>query len=125
MEKISVEDFIEILNKSTLRERLPVNDKNRIKNILDNSNLLIGAYLNQNLVGIVRCVTDFYYCCYISDLAVYVEYQNKGIGKQLIEEVKNKLMKDTKIVLLAAPNAINYYSNIGFEKSENSFLTKV
>ena len=36
----------------------------------------------------IRALTDFSYCCYLSDLAVRAEYQHQGIGKRLIGEVK-------------------------------------
>ena len=31
----------------------------------------------EQLVGVARSVTDFAYCCYLSDLAVDEQYQNK------------------------------------------------
>ena len=35
---------------------------------------------DNNLVGIARCVTDYHYCCYLSDLAVDKSLQKSGIG---------------------------------------------
>jgi ribosomal protein S18 acetylase RimI-like enzyme len=49
--------------------------------MLANSNLLVTAWAGQQLVGIARSITDFHYCCYLSDLAVDVAYQQQGIGK--------------------------------------------
>ena len=34
------------------------------------------------LVGVSRAVTDFSYCTYLSDLAVDVAYQGRGIGRE-------------------------------------------
>jgi len=65
------------------------------------------------LVGIARAVTDFSYCCYLSDLAVDVAYQGRGIGKRLIEETHARAGKGTTLILVAAPAAKSYYPHIG------------
>ncbi|SFS40961.1 GNAT family N-acetyltransferase [Paenibacillus sp. 453mf] len=36
------------------------------------------------LVGFLRAITDYSYCCYISDIAVDKDNQGQGIGKELI-----------------------------------------
>ena len=56
--------------------------------MLANANLLIGAYCDGRLVGLARALTDFSYCCYLSDLAVAKEYQRHGIGRELVARVK-------------------------------------
>ena len=100
----------------------PVTDKQRIKEMYDHSNLIVTAWNNDKLVGISRSLTDFVYCCYLSDLAVNKEYQSKGIGKKLIEITKEKAGgTKTTLILLSAPSAIEYYPKIGLEKSDNCF----
>lgn len=42
-----------------------------------NSNLIVSAWLNNELIGISRSITDFCYACYLSDLAVKREYQKQ------------------------------------------------
>ena len=79
---ISTEHFIDLLTRSTLGERRPLEDKKCIEGMISNSNLIISAWENDNLIGIARSVTDFHYACYLSDLAVSKSYQKKGIGKQ-------------------------------------------
>ena len=55
-----------------------------------NSNLIITSWLNNELIGISRSITDFCYACYLSDLAVKSDYQKEGIGKRLIEIIKER-----------------------------------
>ena len=69
-------------------------------------------------------VTDFCYCCYLSDLAVRQEYKYSGIGKKLVELTKEKVSENSMLLLLAAPSAIEYYPKIGMEKVENGFIIK-
>src|SRR5436853_309336 len=108
--EITADEFTDILRRSTLAERRPVDDPESIAGMLRNGNLLITAWQAERLVGVARSVTDFSYCCYLSDLAVDVKCQNMGIGKRLIAETQNCLGPRCAIILLAAPAAIHYYS---------------
>jgi len=118
---LSVEEFTEVLVNSTLGERRPIDEPNRIAQMLEHGNLIITARLNGKLVGVARSLTDFSYCTYLSDLAVDDNFQKKGIGKELIRQTKLKTPK-AKLILLAAPLAINYYPKIGMERHENCYF---
>ena len=73
-------------------------------------------------MGVARSVTDFAYCCYLSDLAVDEQYQKQGIGQQLIKYTKQALYPQAKIVLLAAPQAVEYYPHIGFMQHMSAWV---
>lgn len=120
-QSLSPSEFKELLIKSTLGERRPVDDFERIKAMVENANLIITARDDQNLVGVARSVTDFVYCTYLSDLAVDSEYQNQGIGKELIRLTKQHT-PEAMIILLAAPKAVDYYPHIGMTKHNACFL---
>lgn len=112
---LSPDEFIEVLKSSTLAERRPVDDEQRITSMCNNANLIVTARLNGVLVGVARSITDFVYCTYLSDLAVDVKHQKTGIGKRLIEETK-KTTPQAKLILLSAPAAVDYYPKIGMKK---------
>ena len=120
--KISSKEFIEILNNSTLGERRPVDGIETIQGMLDNADIIITATINDKIIGIARAVTDFNYCCYLSDLAVHKDYQHKGIGKELINKVQEQLNNKCKIILLSAPNATEYYPKIGFKQHNSAWV---
>jgi len=111
---LSPEEFIAVLNASTLAERRPVNDPARIGNMLKHANLIVTARDNGKLIGVARSVSDFAFCTYLSDLAVDEAYQKQGIGKALIRETK-LLSPQGKLILLAAPKAQGYYPRIGMK----------
>lgn len=111
---VSVEQFIELLERSTLGERRPVNDHQCMAGMVENSNLMVSAWDADRLVGIARAVTDFHYACYLSDLAVDKAYQNKGIGKQLQDITQRQLGPRCNLILIAAPAANMYYEHIGY-----------
>lgn len=116
------DQIIDVYNSSGINR--PTTDKERIAKMYDNSNLIATAWDNDKLVGISRSLTDFCYCCYLSDLAVRKDYQAKGIGKKLIELTKNEIGEPTSLLLLSAPTAIDYYPKVGFQKIDNAFLIK-
>lgn len=99
----------------------PVDDLVRIKKMIANANLIICARDENKLVGIARALTDFSYCCYLSDLAVDPDYQNQGIGKKLIQKILERIGEEACLLLLSAPQADSYYPHVGFEKSENAW----
>jgi len=119
---ISANDFIEILTNSTLRQRRPIDDLETIKSMIENADIMITASIDNKIVAMARAVTDFSYCCYLSDLAVDTKYQNMGIGKKLISKVQEQLNNKCKIILLSAPNATEYYAKIGFSQHNSAWV---
>jgi GNAT superfamily N-acetyltransferase len=120
--KVSAGDFIDILNRSTLGIRRPVDDMDRIQRMLDHADILVTAWNGTQLVGVSRALTDFSFCCYLSDLAVDVEFQKKGIGKKLIEETRRAAGDQALLILLSAPAAVDYYPKIGLERFSDCFI---
>jgi predicted GNAT superfamily acetyltransferase len=120
--KITVEDFIDLLKRSTLDERRPVHDRERIQKMLDHSNVLITAWNGDRLVGVSRALTDFSFCCYLSDLAVDKTYQHSGIGKELVRLTHESAGMQAMLILLAAPAATQYYPKIGMAAFPHCFI---
>lgn len=100
----------------------PADDLDRIHKMIDNADVNISAWDGDELIGIVRAVTDFAYCCYVSDLAVKKEYQKTGIGTALVKQLRAHLGEEVSVLLISAPTAMDYYPRIGFEKTEKAFL---
>ncbi|ASA20578.1 GNAT family N-acetyltransferase [Paenibacillus donghaensis] len=100
----------------------PVEDLARIGRMLEHADILVTAWDGDQPVGLARAITDYAYCCYLSDLAVCREYQQQGIGKKLIATLQEHLGEESMLLLLAAPSAIDYYPQIGFEKLTSAFL---
>jgi predicted N-acetyltransferase YhbS len=118
---LSADEFTDVLNRSTLGERRPVNDAERIRDMLQNANLIVTARLDGKLIGVSRALSDFAFCTYLSDLAVDQSYQKQGIGVRLIAETKRQSPK-AKLILLAAPAAVNYYPKTGMTRFSHCFL---
>ena len=121
---ITAQQFIDLLNKTSLGARRPVDQPKVVEDMLQHGNLLVTAWLGERLVGVARSLTDFSFCCYLSDLAVDETIQASGIGKHLIRITKEQLAPDCMINLLAAPQAVDYYPKIGFDPHPSAWILK-
>jgi predicted N-acetyltransferase YhbS len=122
-EQLDFREFIAVLKKSGLSDRRPIGDEERIKKMVQNSQLIITARSDSKLIGVARSLTDFAYCTYLSDLAVDVDYQGQGIGTELIRRTK-LACPDATLILLSAPAATNYYPKIGMEEHSACFILR-
>lgn len=112
-ELIDANQFIDVLKRSGLAERRPVDDLATIEGMLRGASILITAWHDELLVGVSRAISDFSYCTYLSDLAVDVAYQKQGIGKELIRLTHEVAGPTSSLILLSAPAATGYYPRIG------------
>ena len=103
---------IEVYRSSTLGQFRPVDDPDAIGAMLAAANLVVSAWDGDKLVGLARSLSDFVFCTYLSDLAVRLEYQRQGIGKELLRRTQ-KAGKSATIFLFAAPAAVSYYQHLG------------
>ncbi len=111
---LDLDAVVELYRASTLGERRPVDDRERMREMLRHANLVISAWEGGLLVGIARSLSDFAYCTYLSDLAVRLSHQRRGLGGELIRRTQRAGGQAT-IILLAAPKAVEYYPRIGFK----------
>lgn len=118
---LSAAEFVDVLRRSGLAERRPVDEPDRVAKMLEHGNLMVTARDGGKLIGVARSLTDFTYCTYLSDLAVDVAYQKQGIGKALIDRTR-EAVGDSMVLLLSAPKAMSYYPHIGMPKAENAFI---
>ena len=120
---LSADEFIDVLIRSTLSERRPVDKRDVIEGMLKNAALIVTARNSAGLlVGVSRAITDFSYCTYLSDLAVDTTYQRSGAGAELVRRTHQAAGLQTMLVLLAAPAAREYYGKIGMTKHDSAWI---
>ena len=117
---LGADEYIDVVNKSGLNR--PVGDRGRVERMLAHANLILTARQDGRLVGFARSLTDFCFCCYLSDLAVAKAYQRQGIGRRLVDEVRRAIGEEAMLLLIAAPGAVAYYPKLGFSKSERAYV---
>jgi GNAT superfamily N-acetyltransferase len=119
---LSAAELAALFDRSGIRR--PTGDLARIRHMIDNASLTITAWDGEKLVGVARALTDFVYCCYLSDLAVDRDYQRHGIGRELVQQVRSTIGEETTLLLLAAPEAMEYYPKLGFQPIHNGWIIK-
>ena len=100
----------------------PIDDAERLRKMIAHANLTVTAWDGETLVGVARALTDFCWCCYLSDLAVDKAYQHQGIGRELIARVRAEAGDDANFLLLSAPEAMEYYPKIGLQAVTNGWM---
>ena len=118
---LDLDAVIDVYRDSTLGLRRPVDDRERMKQMLAQANLVVSAWDGDRMVGISRSLSDFCYATYLSDLAVRVAYQRKGIGRELICRTQREGGK-ARVLLFAAPAAVDYYPHVGFRAGSGWIL---
>jgi GNAT superfamily N-acetyltransferase len=119
---ISAQQLADLYRNAGLRR--PVDDLERMACMLKHANLIVSAWQEGRLIGVARAMTDFSYACYLSDLAVRKEDQHRGIGRRLIDCVREAIGPQSMLLLLAAPEAMDYYPKTGFDPVANGWIIK-
>jgi GNAT superfamily N-acetyltransferase len=117
---ISAAQLADVFQRSGISR--PVEDLERMGKMLAHANLLITAWDGDMLVGVARGLSDFSFCCYLSDLAVDAAYQTKGIGGELLRMTRELIGPQASLLLLAAPSAMPYYPKQGFNSVSNGWI---
>lgn len=121
---LDVDQVIALYKSSTLGARRPVDKPDVFQGMIANANIVITAWDKEKLVGIARALSDSVYVTYLADLVVHENYQQQGIGKQLIDLTQAQAAPDCMLVLLSAPLANDYYPKLGFTHNPRAWMLK-
>jgi predicted N-acetyltransferase YhbS len=119
---VDVTAFKDILERSGLAARRPVQEPGRLTKMLQAYNLVLTAWDGDLLVGIATCWTDYAYSAYLADLAVASDRQKSGIGRELVYRAREAVGPQVTLILLSAPAAAQYYPKIGMERFTDCFI---
>ena len=119
---ISAEELADIYRRADIRR--PVDDLCRMKRMIESANLVVSAWNGNTLIGVARCFADYAWVCYLSDLAVDRSFQRSGVGRALIKRVREHVGPQCQLVLLSAPDTMDYYPKVGFEKANHAFIIR-
>lgn len=125
--RLDVDEFCRVLLDSGLGATRPTGDRPRMQQMLDEADLVVTARLDRpdrSLVGVARSITDFSWCCYLSELAVSSAAQGLGVGKGLIDETRRLLGPRVSLVLASMPESVGFYERIGMPRQPDAFWFK-
>lgn len=121
--QLPVEEFRDLLARSTLAERRPMDEPEALEGMLKHAGVIVTARDAAGaLVGVSRALSDFSYCTYLADLAVDAAVQRQGIGRELVRRTHQAAGLHTMLILLAAPAAREYYPRLGMTRHESCWM---
>jgi len=91
---------------------------------MDNTLFRVSIFDGDKIIAMARVIGDMGLCYYIKDVIVLPEYQGRGVGRMLIEELLKFIdehgVPDTQIFveLCAMPDKIPFYEKFGFTANE-------
>lgn len=78
------------------------------------------AWDGDKLIGLICAMDDGIMTAYIHYLLVNPVYQGKGIGKQLVEKMKEIYKDYLRIVIVAYNDEVGFYETCGFERAKDA-----
>jgi GNAT superfamily N-acetyltransferase len=99
----------------------PIADAARLQVMIDETQLVLSVWDDEHLIGFARCLTDFEYCCYLSDILILPAYEGHQIGRQLIATLQAYIGPRVTLSLRAADSAVGFYERINLPHADNMF----
>jgi ribosomal protein S18 acetylase RimI-like enzyme len=109
-ERVESTEALDLMKRS--ERKRPTEDAHRLVRIVPRANIVVTVRDGQKLVGLARGLKECSGCCYLSDLLVDPAYQAQALGEQLIRHVRQAIGDNTLIMLLPAPDAMAYSTEI-------------
>ena len=122
---LDVREFRRVLIDSGLGSIRPVDDLERLQQMLDAADVVLAARDTEGrLVGVARCISDFSWCAYLSALAVSASAQGQGGGRALLEALRDHLGPRVTLALQSVPTAVGFYERAGMARMADSFCLR-
>ncbi len=122
-ERLSSEEYTDFLKRTDLGSQYPKERfTERISQLVNNVPISLVARNKKGLaVGVLFGLTDYAYWLFVTDLGVDRDYENKGIGRQLMKAAHDVAggERDIAIYLVANENAISFYKKPGMKKADD------
>lgn len=82
-----------------------------------NSHSLISAWSGEQLVGIGNAISDGFLVVYYPHLLVHLDYQQQGIGREIVALLCKKYEGMHMHMLVAESEAVTFYQKCGFTRA--------
>ncbi|AOT71327.1 GNAT family N-acetyltransferase [Geosporobacter ferrireducens] len=119
--KVDYDRLITLFNQAGWNDK--TNDMNRLKTMVENSQIIVTAWDEEVMVGFARCTTDYVFNGQINNVVVDTQYRRKGIGKGLINKILDSSNQVTYMLRGSTRNE-GFYRSLGFEDGPISLIYK-
>lgn len=104
------QDLCELIRLAPLGER----DLGKMQKAAENSYAVCSAYVDNELVGFGRAISDGQYHSAIYDVVVLPLYQGKGVGRLIVQSLLEKLPEGALSLMYVVPGKQKFYEKFGF-----------
>lgn len=108
--KIDPKELLNVIEKAPLGTR----ELDKMAESFENSQFCTFVFDSERLIGAARAISDYVTHAVIFDVVVLPEYQSKGVGKILMNDIMKK-SKMPNILLYAVPGKEKFYKSLGFK----------
>ena len=101
---------------------------NDLKKCLANSDIIVSFWVDNEIVGFGRALSDGVYRGVLWDIVIDENHQGKGFGKSIINNILNsKKIKNTEKIYLMTTNKKLFYSQFDFKEvtSQNLLIREI
>jgi N-acetylglutamate synthase-like GNAT family acetyltransferase len=96
---------------------------NNIKKMLSSSEVVVSVWLDKRIIGFGRATSDKVYRAVLWDIVVEKNYQEIGIGKNIIKSLlSNKLISKVEKIYIMTTRFEKFYSKMNFKLEKNQKL---
>lgn len=100
---------------------ISANYSKRLVKSLANSDTVISAWKGKKLIGLVNAIDDGELTAYVHYLLINPEYQNMGVGKELLGRIKKVYEGYLYLILTSeAKELLPFYQKMGFQVVEGA-----
>ena len=111
--------LIELFNEAGWKDK--TSDLERLKQMVENSQIVVTAWDDDQMVGFARCTTDYVFNGQINNVVVDSRYRNQGIGKGLVSRILNSNERVTYMLRSETENEA-FYRSMGLENTDRGMV---
>lgn len=93
-----------------------------IQLMLDRSQITLGVWDEDHLIGFSRVITDDRYRAIVDDVVVDEAYRHRGVASQMLEKILKRTEHIEEVMLDCASDLIDFYGRFGFEPKDSASL---
>jgi ribosomal protein S18 acetylase RimI-like enzyme len=110
---VTVEDLLPLFAQTHWADK---RDPDDVRRMLAATQIVMGVWQQDRLIGFARVLTDGLYRAIIDDVVVDGEFRKLGIGERMMRDLAAQLSEVEEIFLRCDPDMVPYYSRLGYRE---------
>ena len=108
-------ELIKLFNQTSWAKKRTIDE---IQTLLENTQIFVTIRKDNILIGYGRAISDGIYRALIDDIVIDKNYREKGLGKNILSVLLEKLQAVDEIFLNTGEHLEFFYEKFGFERAK-------